>query len=87
MTALSIYPHGYMLKAAGNCSDRCPNAPGMMVRGPDGDVEAKRRIEEEWVMCSPAVCPRCHKVTYTGCGQHVDQVMASVPVDRRCTCR
>ena len=38
-------------------------------------------------MCSPATCPRCGKVTWAGCGQHVDQVMAGVPADRRCTCR
>jgi hypothetical protein len=38
-------------------------------------------------MCSPALCPRCQKVTWTGCGMHVDAVMSSVPVDKRCTCR
>lgn len=38
-------------------------------------------------MCSPAVCPRCRKVTWNGCGMHVDQVMASVPNEKRCTCR
>ena len=38
-------------------------------------------------MCSPAVCGRCGKVTYTGCGQHVDEVLAGVSSDRRCTCR
>ena len=30
-------------------------------------------------MCSPAVCHQCRKVTYSGCGMHVAQVMASVP--------
>jgi hypothetical protein len=29
-------------------------------------------------------CPTCGKVTWTGCGQHVDQVFANVPQDRRC---
>lgn len=38
-------------------------------------------------MCSPATCPRCQKVTWTGCGMHVDAALASVPNDRRCTCR
>ena len=38
-------------------------------------------------MCSPAVCGQFHKVTYSGCGMHVDQVMASVPTDKRCTRR
>jgi hypothetical protein len=30
-------------------------------------------------MCSPATCPSCGKASYTGCGQHVDQVLAGVP--------
>jgi hypothetical protein len=38
-------------------------------------------------MCSPAICRTCNKVTYSGCGMHVDQVLANVPVERRCTCR
>jgi hypothetical protein len=38
-------------------------------------------------MCSPAVCNRCNKITWTGCGMHVDQVMANVPAERRCSCR
>jgi hypothetical protein len=38
-------------------------------------------------MCSPAVCPRCRKVTWSGCGMHADAVMAQVPDDQRCTCR
>lgn len=35
-------------------------------------------------MCSPATCRRCGKTTWTGCGQHVDQVMRGVPRDQRC---
>ncbi|MDQ0425008.1 lipoate-protein ligase B [Cellulomonas iranensis] len=38
-------------------------------------------------MCSPATCETCGKVTWTGCGQHVDAVMADVPRDQQCTCR
>ncbi len=38
-------------------------------------------------MCSPATCRQCGKVTWSGCGMHVSQVMAHVPSDRRCTCR
>lgn len=38
-------------------------------------------------MCSPARCGKCGKITWSGCGMHVDQVMAGVPADRRCTCR
>ena len=37
-------------------------------------------------MCSPAQCRQCGKVTYTGCGQHVDQVLAPYPSEQRCTC-
>jgi hypothetical protein len=37
-------------------------------------------------MCSPATCRACGKVTYTGCGQHVDQVMRGVPKNQQCTC-
>lgn len=37
-------------------------------------------------MCSPATCSRCNKVTWSGCGQHVDDVMRNVPQDRQCTC-
>jgi hypothetical protein len=35
-------------------------------------------------MCHPARCRRCGKTTWTGCGQHVDQVMAGVPRANRC---
>lgn len=38
-------------------------------------------------MCSPVNCNRCGKVTWSGCGMHVDQVMASVANERRCICR
>ncbi|SDP62631.1 hypothetical protein SAMN04489867_3196 [Pedococcus dokdonensis] len=35
-------------------------------------------------MCRPATCKVCGKTTWAGCGQHVDQVMASVPRSDRC---
>ena len=35
-------------------------------------------------MCRPATCKTCGKTTWAGCGQHVDQVMASVPKAQRC---
>lgn len=38
-------------------------------------------------MCSPAVCDRCKKITWTGCGQHVEEALAGVPPEKRCTCR
>lgn len=37
-------------------------------------------------MCSPVVCNRCKKVTWSGCGMHVDEVMANVPREQQCTC-
>ena len=37
-------------------------------------------------MCSPARCARCGMTTWTGCGMHVDAVMASVAPTQRCTC-
>ena len=30
-------------------------------------------------MCQQATCKTCGKVTWRGCGQHVDQVMRGVP--------
>ncbi len=38
-------------------------------------------------MCSPARCSSCGKVTWSGCGQHADLVMASVPSTQKCRCR
>ena len=37
-------------------------------------------------MCSPATCRSCGKATYTGCGQHVEQVLSGVPSSQRCSC-
>ncbi|MDG5482785.1 hypothetical protein [Mycolicibacterium gadium] len=37
-------------------------------------------------MCYPEKCPRCGKTGWAGCGQHVDEVMRSVPAAQRCTC-
>jgi hypothetical protein len=37
-------------------------------------------------MCSPATCRTCGKASYTGCGQHVEQVLAGVPQHQRCSC-
>ena len=31
-------------------------------------------------------CSRCGKPTWAGCGQHVEQVMAGIPKDERCSC-
>ncbi|MGZ8747582.1 MAG: hypothetical protein ACXWZ2_11310 [Mycobacterium sp.] len=37
-------------------------------------------------MCYPDKCPRCGKTGWAGCGQHVDDVMRSVPPAEQCTC-
>lgn len=37
-------------------------------------------------MCRPVTCKKCGKTTWAGCGKHVDQVFANVPVEQRCTC-
>ncbi|WP_229564863.1 hypothetical protein [Rhodococcus sp. RDE2] len=37
-------------------------------------------------MWYPVTCANCGKTGWGGCGQHVDAVMASVPVADRCTC-
>ena len=37
-------------------------------------------------MCSRARCSHCGKVTWRGCGRHVDTVMAGVPRSQRCDC-
>ncbi len=36
-------------------------------------------------MCHAKRCRRCGKVTWAGCGQHVDQVLRNVPRAERCT--
>jgi hypothetical protein len=37
-------------------------------------------------MCQQVKCPKCGKATYAGCGRHVEQVLAGVPPQQRCTC-
>ncbi|WP_167754294.1 hypothetical protein [Amycolatopsis nivea] len=35
-------------------------------------------------MCRPVACLTCGKTTWAGCGQHVDQVKATVPAGQWC---
>jgi len=35
-------------------------------------------------MCRAVTCRKCGKTTWAGCGQHVGQVLAGVPVAQRC---
>jgi hypothetical protein len=37
-------------------------------------------------MCTRIQCSRCGTPTWVGCGQHVEQVMAGIPKDERCSC-
>ncbi len=37
-------------------------------------------------MCRAVPCRKCRKMTWAGCGQHVQQVMAHIPRAERCTC-
>lgn len=38
-------------------------------------------------MCRRIQCEDCHKPSYTGCGRHVEEILASVPREARCQCR
>ena len=38
-------------------------------------------------MCTRVRCSKCGRPTYSGCGQHVEQVLGDVPVSQRCRCR
>lgn len=35
-------------------------------------------------MCYQTTCRKCGKVTWGGCGQHVQQALAGVPKSQRC---
>ena len=37
-------------------------------------------------MCVRVTCRTCGKPTFTGCGAHVEQVLAGVPKNARCKC-
>lgn len=37
-------------------------------------------------MCSPIACENCGRTTWTGCGEHAEEVMSRVPETERCTC-
>ncbi len=37
-------------------------------------------------MCRRITCSKCGKPTYTGCGAHIEQVLADVPPAERCKC-
>ena len=35
-------------------------------------------------MCHPVLCRICGKVTWAGCGDHVEQALAGIPGEMRC---
>ena len=35
-------------------------------------------------MCHPVLCTVCGKVTWSGCGEHVEQALAGIPHEHRC---
>ena len=35
-------------------------------------------------MCRATTCRTCGKTTWAGCGQHIEQALASVPAGERC---
>ncbi len=37
-------------------------------------------------MCSPALCETCNKVTWAGCGEHIEQALEGVPEEQLCKC-
>ncbi len=41
---------------------------------------------KDTTMCSPARCAACGKITWSGCGQHIEQALDGVAQADRCTC-
>jgi hypothetical protein len=37
-------------------------------------------------MCHQIICSRCDQPTWTGCGRHIEQALANIPADERCSC-
>lgn len=37
-------------------------------------------------MCSTVRCPECQKVTWAGCGMHIEQALAGYSADQICQC-
>jgi len=38
-------------------------------------------------MCRKVICNNCKKITWAGCGAHVEQVLRDVKEEDRCKCR
>ena len=37
-------------------------------------------------MCSKVVCKNCHKFTWSGCGEHIEEALHGIPEADRCAC-
>lgn len=37
-------------------------------------------------MCSPVKCETCGKITWEGCGQHIEEALADVAEQDLCNC-
>jgi len=37
-------------------------------------------------MCSRVTCRSCNKLTWSGCGNHIEEALAGVPKKERCQC-
>ncbi|KAI0988018.1 hypothetical protein GJ496_010191 [Pomphorhynchus laevis] len=37
-------------------------------------------------MCFEVECKKCGKLTWAGCGKHIDKVMSNIEEEFRCTC-
>ena len=37
-------------------------------------------------MCSPVQCQKCNKVTWSGCGDHIEYALQNVKIEDRCKC-
>ena len=37
-------------------------------------------------MCSQAFCNECKKITWDGCGQHIEEALDGVPEEQLCKC-
>jgi hypothetical protein len=35
-------------------------------------------------MCYRKRCSLCNKLTYGGCGKHIEEILRDVPLDQRC---
>lgn len=35
-------------------------------------------------MCHQVTCRKCGKATWSGCGQHANEVLRGIPKDKRC---